>query len=44
MYGSYYGLMPVAKSYQVIFVSAFTFDISMATNCIQREVIGELAV
>lgn len=36
--------MSEAESYQVIFVPAFTFDISMATNCIQREVIGELAV
>lgn len=31
----------VEKSYQVIFVSAFTFDISMAANCIQGEIIGE---
>lgn len=36
--------MSVAKSYQVIFVSTFTFDISMATNCIQREIIGEFTV
>lgn len=34
----------VSKYYQVIFVSAFTFDISMATNCIKRELIGVFTV
>lgn len=34
----------VSKSYQVIFVSAFAFDVSMTTNCIEREIIGEFAV
>lgn len=36
--------MSSAKSYQVIFVTAFAFDISVATNCIQREVIREFTV
>lgn len=34
----------VAASYQVIFVAAFTFDISVASNCIQRKFVRQFAV
>lgn len=45
MYNSkLYLITKKCKSYQVIFVLAFAFDISIATNCIQRELIREFTL